>query len=59
MDKSVDKPVGKSEEAKKSAEKLISLRPLEFEEAVADLLKVSPKPHKRVGEKRRPHRQPV
>ena len=46
VDTSVDKSVDKSEETKKPAEKPISLRPLEFEEAVRDLLKTPPKPHK-------------
>lgn len=35
-------------ESHKPAEKPVSLRPLEFEEAVRDLLKTPPKPH-RVG----------
>lgn len=36
----MDHPVDKSEEAKKPAEKPISLRPLKFEEAVKSLLQV-------------------
>ena len=42
MDKLVGKPVDKLEEAKKPAEKPISLRPLKFEEAVRGLLQVKP-----------------
>ena len=46
VDKSVYKSVGKSEEAKKPAEKPISLRPLEFEEAVTGLMRVKPEKSK-------------
>lgn len=42
----VAKPVDKSEETKKPAEKPISLRPLEFEEAVEGLLRVGRKGNK-------------
>ena len=38
----MDKLVDKSEETKKPAEKPISLRPLKFEEAVRNLLRVKP-----------------
>ncbi len=38
----MDKIVDKSEDTKKPAEKPISLRPLKFEEAVRDLLRVDP-----------------
>ena len=38
----MDKIVDKSEETKKPAEKPVSLRPLEFEEAVRGLMQVKP-----------------
>ena len=42
VNKVVDKSDSKSEEKLKPAEKPISLRPLEFEEAVGALLRVKP-----------------
>lgn len=52
MDK--QKHVDKSSNARKPAEKPVSLHPLKFEEAVADLLKVKlPKKEKQSGKSRR------
>ena len=49
--KTVDK-----EESRASAEKPISLRPLEFEEAVKDLLKVRPYDRRRAESHKKPRR---
>ena len=46
----------KKQEDRKPAEKPISLHPLKFEEAVADLLKVKPSQKPLVSKKRQPAR---
>ncbi len=49
MDEIVDKSEPKSEEKPKPAEKPISLRPLEFKEAVANLIRVKPDSQRQSG----------